>query len=282
MRNGYKIFSMQTLAKHSYLIIFLVFFLVVNFINEQQTRPPINVSMQNKAININQNILSIFHLGEKRFISSLLWIKTLLDSDEEHYKKKDKNSWMFLRFNSIIDLEPKFYFAYFFGGRYLSIVKDDPAGAEVIQAKGLNLFPNDFWLNYDAGYNYYFELGEAEKAIKLYETIVLYPEVKKYTPYLPSVLGRLKASEGDLTSAYELLLKMYQSESNEKETALKRKLRDSLYNIKAEIDLKCLNSTNDDQCNKKDFDGFPYIFKNGIFTTAKPFKKFRIFSKNKY
>ena len=63
-------------------------------------------------------------------ISSLLWTHTLLFSDYEHYKNDDLDSWMYLRFNTITDLDPRMYEAYNYGGQYLSIVKDDVFGAK--------------------------------------------------------------------------------------------------------------------------------------------------------
>lgn len=125
--------------------------------------PIIVLNKQNTALNVNKNLLLFFNIGNKRLISDLLWVQTLLESDEEHYGKNDLNSWMYLRFLSISLLDPLFFENYMYGGLYLSIVKDDVLGAAEIFEKGLIYYPDNYNLNYYAGFNYYFELGDLKK-----------------------------------------------------------------------------------------------------------------------
>jgi hypothetical protein len=44
--------------------------------------------MQDTKRSLNPDFYKIINLGQKRLISSLLWIDTLLNTDHEHYKKE--------------------------------------------------------------------------------------------------------------------------------------------------------------------------------------------------
>ena len=77
-------------------------------ISQKIEKPALFVSKQQSSFNVDNKFWSNFHFGQKRLISSLYWIATILESDHEHYKGKNLNSWMFLRFNTISGLEPNF------------------------------------------------------------------------------------------------------------------------------------------------------------------------------
>ena len=237
-----------------FLLVFL--FVTAFFLRAHLQLPQINISKQQTAINIDKSLLKIAHLGNQRLFASILWVQTLLESDIEHYKKKDLNSWMFLRFDALTDLDPYFYHAYRYGGQYLSVIKDDALGAQKIYDKGLILFPDDFWLNFYAAFNYYFELNRPQKAIELYSKIAFSPMTQEYAPYLPSLLAKLKASLGDLPSAFQLLYTAYQQAPDD--SVLKKRFHHSLYAIRAELDLQCLNNKQQ-HCPTHDFNGNPYI-----------------------
>ena len=89
----------------------------------------------------------MFSMGQKRVLADLIWIATLLESDVEHYKSDDLNSWMYLRFKTLFELDPSFLTGYRFAGKYLSIVKDDLEGAKEIFEQGLANYPQDYQLN---------------------------------------------------------------------------------------------------------------------------------------
>ncbi len=245
-------------------------------ISQKLIKPPINITMQNRALNINKDILNIFHLGQKRMISSLLWIQTLLDSDIDHYKKKDSNSWMYLRFETISSIDPMFFQLYYFGGQYLSVIKDDDIGAKKLYDRGVHFFPDNFWLNFHGGFHYYFELGDAMGSLKFFNKIKDHPLSKSKYPYLPSLISRITASAGNLQDAYELLLISYNSLSEE--NPLRSSYHHSLYAIKSEIDLNCLNS-HKKSCERKDFDGDHYKKINNKFKAKKEWSPFRPHSK---
>lgn len=252
------------------IVLGLALLLGTGYLGLKIQKPVIELTKQETAININNNFLQFLHLGNKRLITDVLWIQTLLESDNDHYKKRDLNSWMFLRFNSIALLDPKFYENYLYGGQFLSIIKDDLEGAEVIYDKGLRHYPEDYALNYNAGFLNYYELGNHNKGIELLDKVVDHP---KAPIFLHSIVNKLRLEAGtSLEIIYQLVLHNY--ETTEDET-LKRKLERDLYAIKAEIDLKCLNN-NGPNCSSRDFDGDPYIKRGNTYYASKEFLLYRI------
>ena len=235
--------------------------------------PPLNVTMQEASFNIDDRLLRITSMGQKRLISSLFWVHTLLESDYDHYKGDDLNSWMYLRFNTITELEPLFYEAYLFGGQYLSVVKDDALGAREIYEKGLRNYPNDPQIAFHNGFNYHIELGDIDKAIENYDIAIL--DKVFYSDYgnLPTLLAKLKASEESLEIAYEFLLNIYNREPAD--SRLRSHQEATLYSLKSEIDLDCLNNSKEN-CSLVDFRGQPYILKNNLYVSKDDWQPARI------
>ena len=86
---NYKKLSKQ-FSLNEVLLLFLAFclFLTAGLVNQRSDKPAISLSKQDTAINLNGNILLYLNLGNKRLLANLLWIQTLLESDEKHYKKR--------------------------------------------------------------------------------------------------------------------------------------------------------------------------------------------------
>lgn len=248
----------------------VVLLLSACFLNQTTNKPIIETSKQDSAININKEIMVLMSIGHKRFLTDLLWVQTLIESDTEHYKKKDLNNWLFLRFSAISTLDPLFYENYVFGGQFLSIVKDDLEGASLIYTKGLSLFPGDYNLNFQAGFLYYYEMGDPDKGLPLLKKIENH---KKAPIFLTSIINKLQlAVDHDLTGAFELVKLHYE---NTKEPTLKNKLASDLYSIRAQIDLKCLNN-NLGNCSRVDLRGNPYELRGSVFYSKNFFKKYEI------
>jgi tetratricopeptide (TPR) repeat protein len=254
------------------LVIFLVFGITLS-IHQSFNRPDIIVSKEDSAKNINRDFLKLFSSGHKRIISSSLWVLTLLEADEEHYQKKDGNSWMYYRFMSIADMEPLFYENYLFGGMFLSIIKDDVSGAADLYERGLVYYPDDYRLNYNAGFNYYFEMGNFEKGLPKLEKILNHPKAPWTIKFLVNKL------RFELTNEYDTTLSFLRyNHSITKDEYLKRKLTSDIYSLKAERDLKCLNE-NKPVCDRHDEEGKPYIYRNGKWMAQKEFTPYQIFKR---
>jgi len=244
-------------------------------ISKNYKTPPIFISKQQSTLNINENFWMYFNLGQKRLLSSLYWVSTILDSDIDHYKNKDLNSWMFLRFNTISILEPLFYENYQFGGPYLSIVKDDLEGASILYDKGLTIYPNDYSLLFNSGFHYYFEKRDLNKA---YPILAKLKTHKKTPQFMISSLARIESERGNLDDSF-IILQEYQQRFLY-DSVIRKKINEQLYSIKAEIDLKCLNEKNE-RCSRTDYEGNAYVFKNNYYQAVKPWTPYRPNWKNK-
>jgi len=256
------------------LIISIFLFILAGLINKSTVKPKIVISKQESAFNIDYRILKLFTVGQDRLLSDTLWVLTLLESDLKQYKNRDLNSWMFLRFLTISSMDPLFLRNYQFGGQYLDIIKDDLKGSEIIYDKGLGLYPDDYTLNFGAGYLQAIELRNYDKAITNYETLI---RMKTASPLIYSLINKLKfSSTGDIELTFKLVEETFK---NAKEVSLRNKLSSDLYAIKATIDLKCLNLQKSN-CDKKDYQGNLYIKKGNTYVAPKIFKEYKLNFKN--
>ncbi len=238
--------------------------------------PKLTISKQQSAVNIKSDYVNLLFLGHSRLVSSLLWITTLLEADHDHYKGSG-NSWLFYRFMTITKLEPLFYSNYFFGGMYLSVIKDDIYGANVLLEKGLDHYPDDFWLNYYAGFNSAFSLGDNEAGLAYFSKIINDPKINKHLAFLPSLYVKMRFQQGQLSllDTFKALSEILNQTELE---AMKARIRSNLYSLKAQIDLECLNDKPKD-CDKFDFDGARYLFKEGQWSAAKDWKPYKLYKK---
>lgn len=245
-------------------------FAVAGILNKNNPKPNISLTKQETALNINQDILLFLSIGNKRLLSDLLWVQTLLESDEVHYSKKDLDSWMYHRFMSISVLDPQFYENYLYGGLYLSIVKDDVIGASEIFEKGLRYFPSDYKLNYYTGFNYYFEQGKYADGLKYLQKIQNHPDAP---PFIKLIVGKLHY---ETTGSPEIALAFLQHElQTSKEPAIIQKLKKEILALQIELDLECLNGQKKN-CKTNDPTGKPYFHNGKEWKSATPFELFRI------
>jgi tetratricopeptide (TPR) repeat protein len=251
----------------------IILWLSACWLNLMQPAPRIELSKQDTALNLNKTFIKFLSAGHRRLFTDLIWVQTLIETDTEHYQKKDLNNWLFLRFDTIADLDPKFYQNYLYGGQFLNIIKDDLEGAKIIYQKGLTQYPDDYNLNFNAGFLYYFEAGDYANGLKYLSQIQDHPRAPFF---LKSIIHKLKFEiDGSLEAIYKLVYLNYESTQD---PVIKERLRKDLYAIKAELDLNCLN-LGKTGCQRTDFDGTPYIYRDGQFSTQKPFSLFRIKSR---
>jgi hypothetical protein len=254
------------------VIIILVFLSGSFLIAQKNIKPSLFITKQQSSVNLDETFWRYFNLGQKRLFSSLLWIATILESDHDHYKGKDLNSWMFLRFKNISSLEPLFYENYIFGGQYLSIIKDDIDGASYIYKKGLAVYPTDLPLLRNAAFHFYYEAQDYGASEEVLKRIKQHPDA---SPAMLTTLARIESQNGNLEDAFSILKDAYES-LKVKDSFLGVKILSQLYAIKAEIDLKCLNETKV-KCSRIDIEGHTYIKNDdGIYRAKREWTPYRI------
>lgn len=260
----------QKLLDCPLLFLGLIFFILAGIIQLRTQRPILKLSKQDTTINFNVHILKFLNGGNTRLITDLIWIQTLLESDLEHYKGAEYMNWMYLRFFTISQLDPKFYNNYLYGGQYLSIIKDDVSGADRIYSEGLKHFPDDYALLYNAGFNKVVEMGDTKSGFDLLKKIYHDPRLP---PQIRAIVNKLEfEASGNFDLAFEMVKDQYE---NHKEDFFREKLWADLYAIKAEKDLNCLNSMKSG-CDHFDLNGDRYIKQGTTFHAPRPFKLFRL------
>ncbi|MGK0368057.1 MAG: tetratricopeptide (TPR) repeat protein [Thermoproteota archaeon] len=204
------------------------------YANKYFIKPIFKPNKEKTVYNIKSSYLRTISFGYRRLFSDILWIKTLLESDLDHYKSKDLNSWMFLRFKNIITLDPHFYYPYLFGSVYLSIVKDDISGASYILERGLKKYPLDYNINYFGGFHYYFEAKDYEKANHVYDHMI-----KVFPKKVPQSIKNLRVKSlqkiNQNALALSLLLENYNQLTVDQSPILKKKLKEKITNLRKKI-----------------------------------------------
>lgn len=218
---------MQSFQKSNYhtIILSLVLVLLLSFAGfiqkSKMTDHQIDLSKEVHSINFTSN-LRFLNLGLNRLLSSVLWIDTLMSSDLSRNFSKSSNSWMFFRFVTISELDPKFLQNYQFGGQYLAIIKDDLEGAEKIYTMGLALYPNDYFLNYNLAFLYFHEMNNPKKALPYFINV-------KNDPLAPQFIDILIATMMERNGIpNEEIIKFVENERS----INRNKFLDSLYEIK--------------------------------------------------
>jgi len=125
------------------------------------------------------------------------------------------------------------------------------------------------------GFTYFYELGDIKNGAKWLETIMDNPQAPSF---IKSIVSKLKF---EIDQDYDVTL-LFISDllKTTKDSYLKSRLVQDFYAVKAERDIKCLNSKKDN-CERNDANGAPYIKKNGTYTSAKNFSPFKIKIKRK-
>lgn len=265
----------KTNGKTNLLIALALFFYALAlFLHQTNVKPVIEINKQDSALNLNEHFIKFVSMGNKRMISDIIWIQTLLESDLQKYANHDLGNWLYLRFLTISTLDPNFYENYQYGGMFLSIIKDDLEGAADIYERGLKVFPDDYQLNYQAGFNYYYEMGEYEKGLPLLKKVEHHPRANQMIKFLIRKLQFETNRDFDIPISFlELTL------TTTKDEGVRTKILADLYSLKAERDLECLNQKKND-CLLADPEGNKYILKDNKWSAPKKFIPYRIFRRS--
>jgi hypothetical protein len=241
------------------------------FLGDRVIKRRPHTSMQESAITFNGLFIKIAGLGLQATWADLLWVVTLIESDIEHYKGKELDSWMYHRFNTIKQLDPWFYQNYYFGGQYLMVIKDDLPGAQALMEDGLKKYPEDMALNWQLGFLWVFERNDTQRGYPYFKKVSRHPQ---RPPVFDSLFTRLSAEVNGPREAFAFAFKAWEAEPAG--SLLKTRLAVILHSLKADIDLACLNA-GEKNCERFDFLGEPYIHNSEGWTTATPRTKSGLF-----
>lgn len=142
--------------------------------------------------------MEYYSFGFGETLSDLLWLNFIQNSYECTQKKVCVQDWGYRTLKQASTLAPKFKSLYRLGASNLSILADDDEGAKEIFDRGLAQYPDDWEINYRAGYHYLIELDQPERAAVLFDRAAQFGApiwTRSLSANLYSRVGQLETSE---------------------------------------------------------------------------------------
>lgn len=183
-------------------------------------------------------------LGTRLVWADLIWIDTLIKADTTHSEKDFSDFYQ--AFKAIITLDPDNLYAYWVGGLYLSVIKDDIKGATAILREGVqhmerhpdsvNGFKEAWRLPFTLGYNLIFEEQEFEAGAPWIRKSA---EMPGAPIYVKDLAKRFSSEIGILEVGSRVLGDLYKRVGSEEEKA---KIEKKMVNIAAMQELLELNN----------------------------------------
>lgn len=155
--------------------------------------------------------LRMASLGFRELAADLLWLQAIQVMGEQKLSEDDGH-WLYQAVDRITTLDPKFVRAYEAGSHALCILVVLPEESNRLLEKGIKHNPQEWKLPFLLGINYYFELGDDEKAA---EAMTLASRLPGAPESLVRLAAKLFVSAKSPQQAVELLAKVYEETSDE-------------------------------------------------------------------
>ena len=182
-----------------------IILLFISFFSLNSIIPSLNTSSKRNQLLLPDKHTQLLGFGSKNLISSVAWINLIQNSTIS----KDQNLFEFNRSYFISELSPYFYLNYKYNGLILAIVKDQFKNANHLLKKGLNIFPNDYNLNFQVGFNSFFLIGNQEAGLSYYKKIYDLQLYKKINPSFPIIYAKAQKKVGREELAIHILKDLY-------------------------------------------------------------------------
>lgn len=179
------------------------------------------------------NVVRVLSLGFERVVADLAWIRTAYYigdevSSEAHWPAAERLGQF------VTDIDPYFDSAYVTMSSVLNGLRSDPDAAIRLLEKGAP--HSKYWrLHFLLGFQYFMEKGEYEKGAKSLELAHQYGG----PPYLVSLISRLYATGGDVTSAMQFVAARLQ---NEESPEIRAKLEERFSDLWITRDLDAIDA----------------------------------------
>lgn len=155
--------------------------------------------------------LRMASLGFRELAADLLWLQAIQVMGEQKLSEDDGH-WLYQAVDRITTLDPKFVRAYEAGSHALCILVVLPEESNRLLEKGIKHNPQEWKLPFLLGINYYFELGDDEKAAAAMARASSLPGAPES---LVRLAAKLFVSAKSPQQAVELLAKVYEETSDE-------------------------------------------------------------------
>jgi tetratricopeptide (TPR) repeat protein len=150
-------------------------------------------------------------LGYRELAADLLWLQAIQVMGEKKLSE-EAGHWLYDALDRITTLDPKFVRAYEAGSHALCTLVVMPEESIRLLEKGMRHNPQEWKLPFLLGINYYFEVGDDEKAAEAMAKAARLPGAPER---LMSLAAKLFVSAKSPQQAVELLAKAYEETSDE-------------------------------------------------------------------
>ena len=113
-------------------------------------------------------VLHIVSLGFDQVVADIIFIK-MIGYFATHNATDHTYTWLYHMTDITTDLDPYFKFPYVFAGLMLNLEANQFDNARMILEKGISVYPNDWYLPFLLGLNYFFHDGDLIKAAEYFE-----------------------------------------------------------------------------------------------------------------
>jgi tetratricopeptide (TPR) repeat protein len=160
---------------------------------------------QFERIGFQGKFLKRYSFGFDNLIADLIWIQLIQEASHEPVKSDDL-SWEYAQVDAVTALDHRFTHAYSFGAVFVSIFRQDIAGAEKILRKWVKRQPRNWRAHYMLGFHYYDNVQDYEKAS---HHVLQAATLPKSPSWLVALGVRLLSETGSLTQALRTSVLIY-------------------------------------------------------------------------
>ena len=166
-------------------------------------------------------ILRPLSLGFSTLVADGIWLQVIQVVGAKTVTPQDYQ-WVYHALDVVTDLDPRFAYAYEFGGIVLSVLAHQPERAAALLRKGLAPVPDSWRIPFYLGFTEFFYLKD-------YRSAALHMSLAAQRPghpaYVPRLAARLWVAAGEPETALQFLQRMIQStESPEVREALRKRM----------------------------------------------------------
>lgn len=152
--------------------------------------------------------LKIAATGYDHAVADWFWIKAMWVIGAKELSDAEARTAARM-LGAVTDLKPDFYYVYRLGGAVLGLNKASARDAVALLEKGMKRFPEDWFLPFLVGFNYFYQLEDNERAAPFLEKAASLPGAPRY---LAGLAARMYAHADDRRTALTLLAQVADAE----------------------------------------------------------------------
>lgn len=163
-----------------------------------------------------------FLLGYQQLVADILWLRVIQVNGDKVVSAKGYD-WIYHALDVVTTLDPKFSYAYQFGGVNLSVSGGEVEKSNALLLKGAKENPDIWQIPFYLGFNHFFYMHDYQTAADFMAQASLIPG---HPTYLPQLASRLYAQSGKKETAVQFLEQMLQETEDDKvREALKERIK---------------------------------------------------------